>query len=153
MLYTFRLFLIWYYLNNRILYHIVDFDNPRKHVDIQYIALESLHIQRPNVFVSKIRSKVECKLTFSCSESFGLKKVWMGPLLRALSASGVAAAEGDSWCSGCIAVEGCTTALKGFWWSSSHRRLLKASWCRQVSNFGRWKIWTPPYKPEWQLGI
>ena len=24
------------------------------------------------VFVSKIRSKVECKLTFSCSESFGL---------------------------------------------------------------------------------
>lgn len=36
------------------------------------------------------------------------------------------AAEGDSWCSGCIAVEGCTTALKGFWWSSSHRRLAES---------------------------
>lgn len=36
------------------------------------------------------------------------------------------AAEGDSWCSGCIALEGCTTALKGFWWSASHRRLAES---------------------------
>ena len=33
------------------------------------------------------------------------------------------AAEGDSWCSGCISLEGCTTTLKAFWWSASHRRL------------------------------
>ena len=36
------------------------------------------------------------------------------------------AAEGDSWCSGCISLEGCTTALKGFWWSASHRRLAES---------------------------
>ncbi len=33
------------------------------------------------------------------------------------------AAEGDSWCLGCLALENCAASLKGNWWSSSHRRL------------------------------
>ena len=33
------------------------------------------------------------------------------------------AAEGDSWCVGCLAVESIHTSLKANWWSSSHRRL------------------------------
>eukprot|EP00434_Breviolum_minutum_P044694 symbB.v1.2.039952.t1/scaffold6883.1/size14836/1 len=34
-----------------------------------------------------------------------------------------AAAEGDSWCLGCLALENTLASLKANWWSASHRRL------------------------------
>ena len=33
------------------------------------------------------------------------------------------AAEGDSWCLGCSALESAQSSLKANWWSQSHRRL------------------------------
>ena len=33
------------------------------------------------------------------------------------------AVEGETWCGGCLALDGCLASLKGNWWSSTHRRL------------------------------
>ena len=33
------------------------------------------------------------------------------------------AVEGETWCGGCLALEGCLSSLRGNWWSSTHRRL------------------------------
>ena len=33
------------------------------------------------------------------------------------------AVEGETWCGGCLALDGSLASLKGNWWSSSHRRL------------------------------
>ena len=52
----------------------------------------------------------------------GLRFLWMSSSACAKCRRG-SAAEGDSWCLGCLALENCATSLKGNWWSSSHRRL------------------------------
>ena len=62
---------------------------------------------------------------FLARSLFG-SEVWMGSPPACAKCKRGGAAEGDSWCSGCIALEGCTTALKGFWWSASHRRLAES---------------------------
>ena len=85
---------------------------------------------------------------FPARSLLGSKRFWMGSPPACAKCKRGGAAEGDSWCSGCIAVGGVHHCLEGL---SGGRPLtvglLKASWCRQVSNFGRWKIWdTTPYK-------
>ena len=52
----------------------------------------------------------------------GFRFLWMSSSACAKCRRG-SAAEGDSWCLGCLALENSATSLKGNWWSSSHRRL------------------------------
>ena len=63
-----------------------------------------------------------CSCDMFAYSLLGLRDFWMSAPACAKCRRG-GAAEGDSWCLGCLAVENSLSSLKANWWSSSHRRL------------------------------